>query len=69
MTSQDVPELKVDRKAFTIAALGDESDEKAYWHARTPQERLQHLDLLRRINYGSQATARLQRIFEIAERQ
>jgi hypothetical protein len=60
--------LKVDRKAFTVASLADESDEKAYWHSRTPHERLRQIEILRRINYGDQAAARLQRVLEVTQR-
>ena len=60
--------LKVDRKAFSVISLTDDSGEKAYWLARTPQERLQQVEILRRINYGIKSAARLQRILEIAER-
>lgn len=63
-----LPALKVDRTAFTIASLTEVSDEKAYWLSRTPDERLQHLELLRRINYGHHATARLQRVLEVTQR-
>lgn len=58
---------KIDRIAFSTTSFFDDSDEKAYWLSRTPYERLQHIELLRRINYGHKATARLQRFFEIAE--
>lgn len=60
--------LKIDRKAFSVGSLTEPSDEKAYWLARTPAERLQQVEILRRINYGHRATARLQRVLEIAER-
>jgi hypothetical protein len=66
---ENFEEPKVDRAAFGVGSLYDESDEKTYWHSRTPHERLEHLELLRRINYGSQVTERLQRVLEIAERQ
>ena len=60
--------LKVDRTAFSVASLTDASDEKAYWLARTPLERLIQVEILRRINYGHTATARLQRVLEVVER-
>ncbi len=60
--------LKVDRTVFTVTPLTDVSDEKAYWLSRTPYERLRHIELLRRINYGHRATARLQRVLEFAQR-
>jgi len=61
--------LKIDRKAFSVISLTDVSDEKAYWLARTPYERLRQVEILRRINYGTRATARLQRVLEITERE
>ena len=62
-------DLKVDRKAFSIGSLTEPSDDKAYWLTRTPYERLQQVEILRRINYGHRATVRLQRVLEIAERE
>jgi hypothetical protein len=50
--------------SFAVAAAED----KAYWLSRTPHERLSEIEELRRINYGDQATARLQRVLEIAQR-
>jgi len=61
---------RLDRTAFSIVSSFEEADrhDKEYWLSRTPLERLQHMELLRRINYGADATARLQRVLEIAER-
>jgi hypothetical protein len=61
--------LKIDRKAFSVISLTDVSDEKAYWLSRTPYERLKQVEILRRINNGTGATARLQRVLEITERE
>lgn len=61
--------LKVNRTSFTVTALDEQSDDKEYWLLRSPQERLRHLEILRRINYGHRATARLQRVLEFAERE
>jgi hypothetical protein len=60
--------MKVDRSVFSVVSLTSESDDKAYWHLRTPYERLKQVEILRRINYGHRATARLQRVLEIIER-
>ena len=68
MIPQILPSLKVDRTVFAIASLTDESDEKAYWHSQTPYVRLQHMELLRQINYGPSATTRLQRVLEFTQR-
>jgi hypothetical protein len=58
-------ELHVDRTQLSLVPLGDDSDVKRYWHSRTPAERLRHAELLRRINYGSAATERLERVLEV----
>ena len=61
---------KIDRTALSVVSSFDEADkqDKEYWFSRTPHERLQYMELLRRINYGSVAATRLQRVLEIAER-
>ena len=60
---------KVRRDAFTVASLFDESDEKAYWLSKTPDERLEAVELMRQIIYGDEAAKRLQRVLEITQRQ
>jgi hypothetical protein len=61
---------KLDRSAFSVFSSFEDADkqDKEYWLSRSPYERLQYMELLRRINYGSLATAGLQRVLEIAER-
>jgi len=61
---------RMNKKVISVISSFEEADkqDKEYWLSRTPLERLQHMELLRRINYGSNATARLQRVLEIAER-
>jgi hypothetical protein len=61
---------RLDKTAFKVLSSFEEADreDREYWLSRTPQERLQYMELLRRINHGSAATARLQRVLEIAER-
>ena len=60
---------KVRRDAFKVASLFDQSDEKEYWLSKTPQERLEAVELMRQIIYGyDPSTARLQRVFEITQR-
>lgn len=66
MDSLIPPTLKLDKTVLLLVSGFDTSDEKAYWLSRIPSERLQHMELLRRINYGHHATARLQRVFEVA---
>ena len=60
-------ELRVDRTQLSIVPLGDDSDVKRYWHSRTPEERLRHVELLRRIAYGPAATERIERVLEVVQ--
>jgi hypothetical protein len=60
--------FKMDRTAFLVKSLLDESDDRAYWLSKTPDERIEAIELMRQINYGyNPITARLQRILEFAE--
>ncbi|HKQ73327.1 MAG TPA: hypothetical protein VJ810_06340 [Blastocatellia bacterium] len=62
--------FKMDRSALSVGDLHGESDEKAYWLSKSPEERLAALELMRQIVYGYEhATAsRLQRVFTVVER-
>jgi hypothetical protein len=63
-----ISEVRMDKTAFSIVSLTDESDEKEYWQTRTPQERLGTVEMLRQLNYGyDPTTARLQRVLTVAE--
>ncbi len=67
MNEIDFP-YKMDKTAFSVASLEDEPDGKEYWNSKTPYERLLAVEFLRQISYGyDPSTARLQRVFEIAE--
>lgn len=62
--------VRMDKTAFSVTSLTDESDEKDYWLGKTPQERLHTIELLRQLNYGyDPVTARLQRVFGVDELQ
>ena len=63
--NDNVPILKI--YIISTGSLSDSSEDKAYWHSRTPYECLEHIEILRRMNYGDQATRRLQRVFEITQ--
>ena len=67
MASNSPSDLKIDKTAFSTVSLGDEADEKVYWRSRSSRERLRHVEVLRRINYGDHSTARLQRVLEIVQ--
>ena len=61
---------KLNKTVLSIFSSFDEAEkeDKEYWLSRTPSERLAYMELLRRINYGTAATARLQSVLEIVER-
>jgi hypothetical protein len=59
---------KLDKTAFSVGSLLDESDEKQYWLNQTPAERLAAIEQIRILIYGYHpSTARLQRVLEVAE--
>ena len=61
-----LPLPRLDRTAFSVQALRDESDEKPYWLSKTPAERLEALEQMRQILYGyDPATTRLQRVLTV----
>jgi hypothetical protein len=59
--------FRLDRKAFAVVPLDQQDDDGAYWAGKSPQERMQALEYLRRMAYGTAATARLQRVLSVAE--
>ena len=67
VVDKETIDFKIDRRFFTVASLSDQSDDRDYWFARSPIERLRNIEVLRRINYGHLAAARLQRVLEIIE--
>ena len=62
------PPLEMDRTTLSTGALSDTSEERAYWLAQPPRERLKQIEILRRINCGTRATRRLQRVLGIAQK-
>jgi hypothetical protein len=63
-----VDSARVDRSVFQIAFLDDVADDREFWRTKSPQERMEALELMRQIVYGyDPATTRLQRVLEIAE--
>ena len=62
--------FKMNKEKFSVLSSFEEADaaDKAYWHSKTPQERLEALELMRQINYDyNPATLRLQRVLEVVE--
>ena len=70
MSNQLLDEARVDRRFFSVASSFAEAEQAdlEYWRARTPDERLEALELSRQIAYGYDPTARrLSRFFEVAD--
>ena len=60
--------FRMDKSALSVGSISEELDDKESWHAKTPQERLQAVALMRQINYGyDPTTTRLQRVLEVAQ--
>lgn len=60
--------IRMDKTAFSVHSIDDESDEKEYWRSKSPVERLHTVEILRQMIYGyDPLTARLQRFFETAQ--
>ena len=59
---------KIQKNILKKASLFEPSDDKAYWLSRTAYERLQAVELMRKIFYGDTASSRLQRVLEVAKR-
>ena len=60
--------FKIDKSAFSIGSIHDEGDEKEYWLSKSPQERIEAIEIMWQIIYGyNPSTNRLQRFFEITE--
>jgi len=58
----------LDKRVVKITSLDDIEEEKKYWISRTPVERIEAIEINRRMIYGEDRVAsRLQRFFEIAE--
>jgi len=67
MVKKEFP--KLNKTAFSVGSVLDESDHKAYWLSKTPAERLEAVELMRQIIYGyDPSTTRLQRVFEVTQR-
>ena len=59
---------RLDKSRLTVSSLDDILEEKRYWLSKTATERLNAIELNRRMVYGSdRTTPRLQRLLETAE--
>jgi hypothetical protein len=64
----ELDNLKVNKEHFELGDLHDSGDEWAFWRSKTPEERMEALEIMRQIVFGYDPfTERLQRVFEFAE--
>lgn len=62
-------DIKLDKTAIRITSLEQEGDDRAFWFAKAPAERMVALEQLRQVVYGyDSTTARLQRVLTVIER-
>jgi hypothetical protein len=65
---KDVDSFRLDKSAFTVTSLSDESEEREYWRHKSPEERLRAVEQMRQIIYGYDPSAsRLQRVLTVAQ--
>jgi len=66
--SNAISQVRLDKTAFSVVSLTDEPEDEAYWLSKTPQERLNAMELVLQLNSGyGPATAKLQRVVEVVE--
>ena len=59
---------RLNKKIVKVTSLDDIEDEKSFWKTKTPLERIEAIEINRRMIYGEDRVAfRLQRFPEIAE--
>lgn len=59
---------RLNKKIVSITSLDDIEEEKKYWISKSPLERIEAIEINRRMIYGKdRVTSRLQRFFETAE--
>ena len=58
----------LDKKIVKVTSLDDIEEEKKYWISKSPFERIEAVEINRRMIYGQdRATSRLQRFLETSE--
>jgi hypothetical protein len=58
----------LNKKIVTVFSLDDIEEEKKYWFSKSPLERIEAIEINRRMIYGQdRVTSRLQRFLETAE--
>ena len=58
----------LNKETVRVTSLDDISEEKKYWFSKSPLERIEAIEINRRMIYGrDRVTSRLQRFFETSE--
>ena len=58
----------LNKEVVNVTSLDDIEEEKNYWISKSPLERIEAIELNRRMIYGQdRVTSRLQRFFETSE--
>ena len=58
----------VDRTAFSVVPLSQADDEAEYWAEKTPEERLEAVEMMRQVLYGyDETTEGFQRVLTITQ--
>ena len=59
---------RLNKKMVKVTSLDDIEEEKRYWMSKSPLERIEAIEINRRMIYGQdRVTSRLQRFFETAD--
>jgi hypothetical protein len=68
--AETIKTVRLDKTALSVFSSFEEADaaDRAYWHSRTPLERLEALELMRQSAYGYEdpTASRLERVLEFA---
>lgn len=58
----------LNKEIVKVTSLHDIAEEKEYWMSKSPRERIEAIEINRRMIYGEdRVTSRLQRFFETSE--
>jgi antitoxin component HigA of HigAB toxin-antitoxin module len=69
-TMRLIDSLRMDKTVFSVTTFSEQDEEeKRYWLAKTPYERMEAIEVMRQIMYGyDPSTTRLARVFAVTER-
>ncbi len=70
MLDKSCDQLRVERRAIKVTTFYEaDREDREYWLSKTPLERLQHVETLRELNYGSEVINQgLQRVLTVVKR-